>query len=566
GNEDGIRNAETVLQVKSISFPNDGSSETEADVTSAELSVGLQHHILTRTLDQVVAPARYADIYTTPHGVGYYEAQFYDDPDYSLLAYWRDASYGRLALNGIVTSWVDLPEAEDHYLSFGGRESDLVATIDSEIDFDGADNTVENTKPANVLATSEGDDIDSIIGIYNGLIGPGIAGYGYIDPIQLSTDEGTPYAYFIAITDTGMGSPPGVPSNYFVGLAAHEMGHNLGWYHTATPSCTFCDPWSLMSGGIYSDLGPAGPIATHRESEGWIEPDNIITIEDNGELEKQAVEFTLDMLGRPTGQNYLMAKVPFGTSGHYYTIEARKNVVNDHTPLEQTGLVVYHYSPTRHSGSMEPLAFETIVDTTGTGDLANADIDLGDSFVDTKNKITITNVAQNDDTITVKVVRGDALLDSGYDCNGMPATIVGTPGFDILEGTPGDDIMSGLGGNDVIYGLGGNDIICGGWGADTIEGGNGDDLLLGNRGSDIILGNDGNDYIIGGLGDDELDGGEGNDKVFGWSGNDVLLGGQGDDFLYGGRDDDYLLGGEGSDILTGWLGNDTYADKSDAEI
>ncbi|MGI0015234.1 MAG: hypothetical protein ACREBU_17605, partial [Nitrososphaera sp.] len=400
-----------------------------------------------------------------------------------------------------------------------------------------------------------------------GLIGPGIAGYGYIDPIQLSTDEGTPYAYFIAIADTGFGSPIGVPSDYFVGLAAHEMGHNFGWRHTATESCVHCDPWSLMGGGIYSKFGPAGPIATLKASEGWIEPDDIVTVTDQQQQEEQVVEFTLDMLGKPAGQNYLMAKVPFGSDGHYYSIEARKNVINDHTPLEQTGLVVYHYSPAGHADSMDPDAFETIVDTTGIGDLANADIDVGDSFVDVKNKITITNLAQKEDTITVRVVRDDVLPHSGYAaCNGMTATIVGTPGSDILEGTPGDDIMSGLGGDDVIFGLGGNDIICGGWGADTIEGGDGDDLLLGNRGSDIILGNDGNDYLIGGLGDDKLEGGEGNDKLFGWTGNDKLLGGVGDDSLYGGRDDDYLLGGEGFDILTGWLGNDTYADKSDAEI
>jgi len=46
-------------------------------------------------------------------------------------------------------------------------------------------------------------------------------------------------------------------------------------------------------------------------------------------------------------------------------------------------------------------------------------------------------------------------------CAGRVATIVGTPGNDLLVGTNGPDVIAGLGGNDVIYGLGGNDILCG---------------------------------------------------------------------------------------------------------
>src|SRR6185503_9403545 len=103
----------------------------------------------------------------------------------------------------------------------------------------------------------------------------------------------------------------------------------------------------------------------------------------------------------------------------------------------------------------------------------------GDSFEDLKNKIKIINLAQNEDSIIVRVIRGDQSQNNGNsDCNGKSATIVGTYGPDILEGTSGYDVMSGLGGDDTIYGLGGNDVICGGWGSDTIEGGVGDDLLF----------------------------------------------------------------------------------------
>ena len=55
-------------------------------------------------------------------------------------------------------------------------------------------------------------------------------------------------------------------------------------------------------------------------------------------------------------------------------------------------------------------------------------------------------------------------------CLGKTATIVGTPGPDVLLGTNGRYVIAGLGGNDIIAGRGGNDLICGGRGKDRIVG------------------------------------------------------------------------------------------------
>ncbi|CAG0992925.1 hypothetical protein GPROT1_03181, partial [Gammaproteobacteria bacterium] len=62
-------------------------------------------------------------------------------------------------------------------------------------------------------------------------------------------------------------------------------------------------------------------------------------------------------------------------------------------------------------------------------------------------------------------------------CFGLPATVIGTDGNDVLNGSPRDDVIVGLGGNDVINGLGGNDVICGGDGNDILAGGAGNDRL-----------------------------------------------------------------------------------------
>jgi FtsP/CotA-like multicopper oxidase with cupredoxin domain len=103
-------------------------------------------------------------------------------------------------------------------------------------------------------------------------------------------------------------------------------------------------------------------------------------------------------------------------------------------------------------------------------------------------------------------------------CNGLVATIVGTPGDDVLTGGNGADVIQGLGGNDTITGAGGNDTLCGGDGNDTVNGNNGNDWVFGELGDDILSGGGGNDM---------LDGGDGNDALAGNNGNDTCDGGAG---------------------------------------
>jgi hypothetical protein len=89
-------------------------------------------------------------------------------------------------------------------------------------------------------------------------------------------------------------------------------------------------------------------------------------------------------------------------------------------------------------------------------------------------------------------------------CGGRRATLVGTPGDDVLIGTVGADVIHGLEGDDVIDGLDGADIICGGGGADILFGGDGRDRLFGNASSDALDGGDGQDVCRGGGGRDTV--------------------------------------------------------------
>ena len=194
------------------------------------------------------------------------------------------------------------------------------------------------------------------------------------------------------------------------------------------------------------------------------------------------------------------------------------------------------------------------------------------------------------------------------DPNGVPQTIYGTDG---------DDVLTGGNGADVIESGDGNNTICGGRGNDIIKGGNGNDIYVWNLGDgfDEIRQSNGNDTIQfgDGIGWDDLrfrqevydlviwvnndlsqgmriknffsynrncstvqfvafadgtrrdirnsgltlhqfstgmavEGTAYDDVIFGGDGNDELEGNDGNDILCGGKGNDRLEGGEGDDI------------------
>jgi Ca2+-binding RTX toxin-like protein len=133
---------------------------------------------------------------------------------------------------------------------------------------------------------------------------------------------------------------------------------------------------------------------------------------------------------------------------------------------------------------------------------------------------------------------------------GMPATIVGTPGDDVLAGTAGPDVIAGLGGDDVIRGGAGADVICGGRGHDILLGGVNRARRRGRGGRPW-----GSRTAVQTVADDVM-GGRGDDVVRGGRGLDFLRDGPGDDQVYGGRGDDWITASRGHDKYRGGSGED----------
>ncbi len=141
-------------------------------------------------------------------------------------------------------------------------------------------------------------------------------------------------------------------------------------------------------------------------------------------------------------------------------------------------------------------------------------------------------------------------------CGGMEATIVGTPGPDVITGTDGPDVIVTFGGADQIAALGGDDVICSGFGDDVIVGGDGNDRIFSSAGNDVVQAGGGDDRVRAGGGNDSIAGEGGDDTLWGGPGNDQVTGDGGDDNVFGMADDDLLNGGAGNDRVTGHGGDD----------
>jgi Ca2+-binding RTX toxin-like protein len=63
-------------------------------------------------------------------------------------------------------------------------------------------------------------------------------------------------------------------------------------------------------------------------------------------------------------------------------------------------------------------------------------------------------------------------------CNGLPVTIFGKGGDDIIVGTPENDVIAAEAGNDTVFALEGTDTVCLGPGDDTLDGGPGADTSV----------------------------------------------------------------------------------------
>jgi hypothetical protein len=102
-------------------------------------------------------------------------------------------------------------------------------------------------------------------------------------------------------------------------------------------------------------------------------------------------------------------------------------------------------------------------------------------------KVLATLVAVGLMAIAYAVLAGSATAATPM-CHGLPATMTGTAGADVIVGTAARDVIVARAGNDEVRGRGGRDVICAGRGADEVSGGTRADRIYGGPGGDDLSG------------------------------------------------------------------------------
>lgn len=125
------------------------------------------------------------------------------------------------------------------------------------------------------------------------------------------------------------------------------------------------------------------------------------------------------------------------------------------------------------------------------------------------------------------------VIGPGATCRGVPATLVGTRGDDVLIGSGDIDVIVAFAGNDSVFAFSGRDLVCAGSGRDHVGGGTAADRVFGGAGGDRLLGRGGPDLLRGGAGRDLLRGNRGADRLRGGAGTDRCNGGPGRDSVRG---------------------------------
>ncbi|KAF6242587.1 hypothetical protein C6988_07895 [Nitrosopumilus sp. b1] len=384
-------------------------------------------------IDSVTVLAKFADSggNNLPHTLNYFEEILYDQQGNSLAHYYKKNSFGKLEINGTVTDWKNLPYGASSYVdSFGNLifhklVNDVITLADPDIDFNGPDDSIQNSKEDVFWETDNtNDDIDQVIIITNG-IGinqeqiPKPQAFAYLHPHRILTEEGPVYVLQSFFVDSGNDFPVGINYQKGYGVVAHEIGHNFQWFHTPmlTPHDTYSDPWSIMSG--WNDRSaPSGPIAYHKNKANWIEPNDRITV-DVGEKKTVSLDFLNEE--SPNPNSYHIAIIPFGIKGEFYTVEARQDTSFDHIP-EDTGVMIYRFNPDGYGDKIkrknfsidalapvsvyyddEQLCVERIEGKCVVPNFDLLDLEVGETKIDAQNNVTISIVSESLDGFTVTI-------------------------------------------------------------------------------------------------------------------------------------------------------------------
>jgi M6 family metalloprotease-like protein len=332
---------------------------------------------------------KFSDLSTEPKSKSYFQ-DMYGNRAGQLDHYWREVSYGQIDLAGsLAIDWVTLPRPQRDYVPTpgSGNKADLnalfadcTAAADPFVDF-----------------SRGGQPFVGINMMFNGDLDCCAWGGS-----RSATLDGVSHTWRVTWA---------APQSYAnVAVIAHEMGHGFGLPHSNNAdrdNTPYDSPWDVMSDANEYTVGDTTfgrrgkhTIAHHKDLLGWIPRAQQYVAMAPGNH-----QVTIDALTLPSATHYRMVRIPIGTGPEYYTVEVRYAEGNYDAQLPATAVILHHVQPGRREpawviGTDNPPA--TYSD--GPGVIFN----VGKSFTDLDNKITVTVVAATPGGFQVEITNGMA--------------------------------------------------------------------------------------------------------------------------------------------------------------
>jgi hypothetical protein len=211
---------------------------------------------------------------------------------------------------------------------------------------------------------------------------------------------------------SGYGTVGGNPSRSWIftchlaDVFAHELGHNLGMGHAATPNSIYGDASDIM--GFASSLRQIN--APHKEQMGWLPPEQITAVSNSGTYYIAPLE--IDPLEAPAPQ---ALKIYKPDTDEYYYLSYRRAIGFDVNLVGSKYLdhLNVHRYPGDGSGS-RTYFLDALAD--------------GESFFDSVNNITVTQVSHSDAYVTVQVQMAATCFTSAPIADITPVSQTAAPG------------------------------------------------------------------------------------------------------------------------------------------
>jgi M6 family metalloprotease-like protein len=334
----------------------------------------------------VVLLMKFQDMRSEPDPPSHYSDRIFSE----MNAYYLEASFGQVSVSGKVYGWYTLPQPWSYYINsqypLGNRRvmmEDSVKTADSRVDF-------RNFRYAMIVFN-------------NHLVAPPDCCVAFAEGDQdFQTGDGL-VRLGVLLYPVTKGDPAHAP----LGVFAHEFAHNFGLSHSLSGN------WDVMSGcnGPLCDK-PPHPISYNKIKLGWITSAQVRTI-NPGE------STTVELHELETKSSSCRAvKIPL-SNGMYYLIESRKRVGFD-AYLPGEGVLISHVDENRNEPSH-------LVDANpGTSTLDDAAWQVGQTFTDTTNSVSVTILESSAHSYTISVRVGGgrqgelSVFDLNYDDGALP--------------------------------------------------------------------------------------------------------------------------------------------------